>query len=194
MRRNRRRHADRDPRRAIGQQVRKSAGQNQRLFIRPVIRVTKINRALVDILQDQFGGPRQARFGVAHGRSIIAVDIAEIALPLDQRIARGEILREADHGVIDRLITMRVKAAHHVTDDAGGLLERFLRVQFQQPHRVQDAPMNRLHAVAGIGQCALGNRRQRIGEIALGQRLVEGFFKNLAAVRRYQLAHVSPIP
>ena len=50
-----------------------------------------------------------ARFGVAIGGGIVAVDIAEIALPVDERIARGEILREAHQRVIDRLIAMRVK-------------------------------------------------------------------------------------
>ena len=35
---------------------------------------------------------RQAALGVAHGRGVIAVDIPEIPLPLDQRISLGEIL------------------------------------------------------------------------------------------------------
>ena len=48
------------------------------------------------------------RFGVAHGGGIIAVDIAEIALPVDQRIALGEILREPHQRVIDRLIAVRM--------------------------------------------------------------------------------------
>ena len=44
----------------------------------------------------------QPRLGVAHGRGVIAVDVAEIALPVDQRIAHGEILRQTHQRVVDR--------------------------------------------------------------------------------------------
>ena len=60
----------------------------------------------------------QARFGVAHGGRRIAVHRAEIALPVDQRQAHGEILRHAHQGVVDRLVAVRVVFAHHVADDA----------------------------------------------------------------------------
>ena len=81
----------------------------------------------------------QPRFGVAHGGGIIAVDIAEIALPVDQRIALGEILREAHQRVVDRLVAMRMELAHHVADDLGGLLERGAGIEPQQrmPYRMR---------------------------------------------------------
>ena len=65
----------------------------------------------------------QARFGVAHGGGVIAVDIAEIALPVDQRIALREILGEAHQRVVDRLIAVRMELADHVADHAGAFLE-----------------------------------------------------------------------
>ncbi len=93
-----------------------------------------------------------ARFGVTVGGRIIAVDIAEIALAVDQRIARGEILRQPHHGVVDRLVAMRMERAHHVADDLGGLLERRAGVEPQQAHAIEDAPVHRLQPVAGVRQ------------------------------------------
>ena len=95
-----------------------------------------------------------AAFGVAHGGGVIAVDVAEIALAVDQRIARGEILREAHQRVVDRLVAVRVELAHHVADDLGGFLERGAGVEPQQAHRVEDAAVHRLQAVAHIRQRA----------------------------------------
>ena len=68
--------------------------------------------------EQQVGDLGQPRLGVAHGRGVIAVDVAEIALAVDQRIAHGEILRQAHHGVIDRRVAMRMVVAHDVADDA----------------------------------------------------------------------------
>src|SRR3546814_11404835 len=64
----------------------------------------------------------QARLGISHGGGVIAVDIAEVALAVDQRIALGEILGEPDHGVIDRLVAMGVVFTDHVADHAGAFL------------------------------------------------------------------------
>ncbi len=53
------------------------------------------------------GHVRQPRFGIPHGGCVIAVDIAEVALAVDQRIAHGEILRQPHQRVIDGLVAMR---------------------------------------------------------------------------------------
>ena len=66
-------------------------------------------------------GLGQARFGVTHRRRRIAVDRTEIALAVDQRHAHREVLRHADHGVVDRLVAVRMILTDDVADDAGGL-------------------------------------------------------------------------
>ena len=78
-------------------------------------------------------GLGEAGLGVAHGGGAIAIDIAEIALAVDQRVALGEILGEAHQGVVDRLVAVRVELADDVADDAGALLERRTRIEPQQP-------------------------------------------------------------
>jgi len=90
--RDRRRHADSDAMGTIGQQVREGGRQDHRLFSFFVIRCPKIDGVLVDTLEQQLCDVGQPCFGVAHGRRAIAVDIAEIALPVDQRIASGKFL------------------------------------------------------------------------------------------------------
>ena len=116
------RHADGDAGRAVGEQVREGAGQHHRLLPLPVIGRAEVDGVLVDAAQQQLGDRRHARLGVAHGRRVIAVDVAEIALPVDQRIADGEILREAHQRVVDRLVAVRMEIAHHLADDLGGFL------------------------------------------------------------------------
>ncbi len=115
----------------------------------------------------------QARLGVAVGGRVVAVDIAEIALPVDQRIARVEILRQAHQRVVDRLIAVRMEVAHHVADDLGRLLERGAGVEAEQAHAVEDAPVHRLEPVARIGQRPVHDGRERIGEVALLERLAQ---------------------
>ena len=187
------RHAHGDARRAIGQQVWKGGGQNQRFAVFAVIGLAKIDRAVIVILQDQLGGFGQARFGVSHGRGAVAVHIAEIALAFDQRIARGEILRETHQRFIDRLIAMRVKTADHVAHHTRAFLEGGVRRQFQKAHGVEQAPVNRLQAVARIGQRPLGDGGQGVGEITRGERVIEALIKDTAAIARKLLAHPDPL-
>ncbi len=123
VRRDRGRHADRDAGRAVGEQVREGAGQDDRLLVLLVVGRAEVDRVLVDALEQQRRDLGHARFGVAHGGRVIAVDIAEIALPVDQRVAHREILRQAHQRVVDRLVAMRVELADDVADDAGAFLE-----------------------------------------------------------------------
>ena len=186
VRRDRGRHADRDALRAVGEQVREPAGQHHRLFRLAVVIGAELDAVLVDAVEQQPRDVGHARFGVAVGGGVIAVDIAEIALAVDQRIARGEILRQPHHGVVDRLVAMRMERAHHVADDLGGFLERRAGIEPQQPHAVEDAPVHRLQPVAGVGQRAVHDGRERVGEIALFQRIAQHHLVNLGRFRRNQ--------
>src|SRR5260370_122753 len=77
----------------------------------------------------------------------IAVDRAEIALPVDQRHAHGEFLRYADHRVVDRLVAMRMVFTDDVTDDARGLHVFLVGRVPLLVHGIKDAAMHRLEAV-----------------------------------------------
>ena len=171
VRRDRGRHADGDAGRAVGQQVGKRAGQHDRLALLAIIGRAEIDRVLVDAGQQRARDLGQPRLGVAHGRGVIAVDVAEIALPFHQRIARGEILRQPHQRVVHRDVAVRVVLADHVADDAGALLEAGGRIEPQLMHGVDQPPVHRLQPVAHIRQRARHDGGERIGEVALGQRV-----------------------
>ena len=87
VRRDRGRHADRDALRAVGEQIGERAGQHHRLFVAAVVGRAEVDGVLVEPVDQQPRHLGQARFRVAHRRRVIAVDVAEVALPVDQRIA-----------------------------------------------------------------------------------------------------------
>ncbi len=186
VRRDRGRHADRDPARAVGQQVREQPGENLGLFFLAIVGRAKLDRAVVEAGHQLHRDGRQPGLGVAIGRGVIAVDIAEIPLPVDERVAEREILREADHRVIDALVAVRVIFADHVADDARRLLVGAGRIEPKQAHRPQQPPVDRLQPVADVGQRARGDRRQRIDEIAFGKRGIERGFDDR---REFGISH-----
>ena len=129
MRRDVGRHADGDAARSIGQQVGEGGGQHHRLFQRAVVIGAEIDGVLGQPLHQRLGRGGQPGLGVAAGGGVVAVDIAEVALPVDQRVADVEILRQPRHRVIDRGVAMGVIVAHHVARDLGRLAEPARRGQ-----------------------------------------------------------------
>ena len=90
VRRDRGRHTNRDPLRAIGEKVRKTAGEDDRFLVFFVIGVLEIDRVFVEPFQQEHARRGHLRFGVTHCGGAIAVNIAEIPLPFDQRITGRE--------------------------------------------------------------------------------------------------------
>ena len=176
------RHADRDAGRSVRQQVGERRRQDHRLALRAVVIVAEIDRVLGQAVQQRRRRRRQPRLGVALRRRVVAVDIAEIALAVDQRIADVEILRQPGQRVIDRLVAMRVIVAHHLADDLGAFAERRGRLQLQPAHRVEDAPMHRLEPVARVRKRPVHDRAERVGQIPLAQRPIERL-RGLAVTR-----------
>ena len=79
---------------------------------------------------------------------------------------------------------MRMERAHHVADDLGGLLECRAGIEPQELHAVEDAAVHGLEPVARIRQRAMHDGRERIGEIALLQRVAQRDLLDVAAFRR----------
>ncbi len=135
--------------------------------------VAPVDRVFVDALHDEARDVGHARFGVAIGGGVIAVDVAEIPLPLDQRIARDEVLRETHQRLVDRLVAVRMERAHHVADDLRAFLEGRAGVEPEDVHAVENAAMHGLQSVAGVGKRPAHDGRERIGEIALLERVAQ---------------------
>ena len=159
-------HADGDAGAAVDQQVRHARRQHDRLGLGAVVARAEGDGLLLDLLQHFVGDPREAALGVAHRRGAVAVERAEVAGAVDQRIAQRERLRHAHERFVDRAVAVRVVVAHHVADDLRALAMLGVGGQVLLPHRVEDAALHRLQAVAHIGQRARGDDRERVIEIA----------------------------
>ena len=171
--RHRGRHAHGDALRAVGEEVGEVGRQHYRFFVGAVIGRLEVDGVLGHALEQEARDGGHLGFGVAIGGGLIAIYVAEIALPVDERVAHGKVLRQADQRIVDRLIAMRVETADHVTDDLGRLAIGAVGIEAQQTHHMQDAAMHGLQTVAGIGQRTLGDGRKRIAEVPLLQRLAQ---------------------
>ncbi len=194
VRRNGGRHADGDTIRSIGQQVRKRGGKNDGLFFFAIIGGAEIHRVFIQPFEKRLRDRGEPAFGVTHRGGVIAVDVAEIALPVDQRITHREILCEANERVVNRLVAMRMIFTDDIAHHARAFLETGLRVQAQCPHRPQHPAMHGLQPVARIGQRALRDGGKRISEVTLGKRLGQGFWADFIYYRCGSHTKPSPRP
>jgi hypothetical protein len=192
VRRHGGRHAHGDAVRAVDQQVRELGRQHDRLDRLVVVGGLELDRVLVDVGQQRSRGAVQARLGVAHRRRRIAVHRAEIALPLDERQAHGEVLRHAHERVVDRRVAMRVVLAHDVADHARGLAERLGPVVARLVHRVEDAPVDRLEAVADVGKRARHDHAHGVIEVGALHLLFDRDRGDVARLGARRFGHFVP--
>ena len=144
VRRDIRRHADGDARRAVYQQVRKARREHARLFSRFVKVRVPIDGVLFDVAQHLVRELRHPRLGVAVRRRGVAIHRAEVAVPVHERIAHGKILRHAHHCVIHRRVAVRMIPPQHVAHAGGGFFKRLVGGQVILVHGVEDAPVHGL--------------------------------------------------
>ena len=87
-----------------------------------------------------------------------------------------------------------MEIAHHVADDLGRLLERGAGIEPQKLHAIEDAPVHRLQPVARIGERAVHDGGERIGEVALFQRFLQPDLLDVAPFGGNQLlAHAASL-
>ena len=166
VRRDVRGHADRDAGAAVDQQVRDLRREDGRLLLRPVVVVDEVDGLLVDVGEHLAGDRREPRLRVAHRGRAVAVDRAEVALAVDERVAHREVLGEADQRVVQGHVAVRVVLAHHLADDRRALAERAGGGQAHLAHREQDPAVHRLETVADVGQGTRHDHAHRVVEVA----------------------------
>ncbi len=145
------RHPDRDPGRAVDDQVGDRRGQDRRLGLARVVVGLEVDGVLVDRGGHRDGRRQHPALGVAHRRWGV-VGGAEVAVTVDEGHPHRPRLREAHECVIDRGVAVRVQATHHLADDPSALDVPAVGTQAHVVHRVEDPPLHRLEAVAGIRQ------------------------------------------
>ncbi len=189
VRRDVRRHADRDPGRAVDEQVREARREDGRFLPRLVVVRDEVDGVRVDVPQHLGGEAREPALGVAHRRGRITVDVPEVALAVDERIAHRERLGETDEGVVDRLVAVRVVGAHDVADDARALLVRAVRLHAGLVHPEEDTPVHRLQAVAHVGERTRDDDAHRVVEEARAHLLLELASLDAARAQRFDARH-----
>ena len=73
-------------------------------------------------------------------------------MSVNEHIAHGEVLGQADQGVVYRLVAVGVVAAQHVAHGGGALAEGFVVGQVILVHGVEDAAVDGLEAVPHVRQ------------------------------------------
>ncbi|MEY3073315.1 MAG: hypothetical protein RLZZ353_1511 [Actinomycetota bacterium] len=165
VRRDVRRHPDGDAGRAVREQVREPCRQDDRLLLVAVVVRDEVDGLLVEVAQQLHREARQPRLGVAHRGRRVAVDRAEVAVAVDQRVPDREVLPHPDQRVVDRAVTVGVVLLHDVADGRRALAVRAVGAQARLVHRVQDAAVDRLQAVSDVGQGPADDDRHRVVEV-----------------------------
>ena len=160
------RHADRDPAGAVDEEVGEAGGEDLGLALGRVVIGLEIDGVLVNVAEEEIGDLAKARFGVPHGRRRIRVHRAEVTLTIDQRDSHRPALRHSRKGVVNRLVAVRVILTHDVTDDAARLAIRPAGDIARLLAGVEDSAVDRLQAVANVGQRPADDHAHRVIEVA----------------------------
>ena len=173
VRRNVGRHADGDTGRAVGQQVREARGQYGGFLRTAIVVGHEVDGVLVDVSHHFHRKRHHAALGVTHGCGRVVTGRAEVALPVDQRVSHRPWLGHAHQRIVDRGVAVWVVVAHHVGDGSGALGIAAIRTVAAVIHRVHDAAVHRLHAVAHIRKGSFDDDGDGIVEVRLTHLLLD---------------------
>ena len=165
VRRNVRRHADRDAVRPVDDQRGNPRGQNRGLVGGLIEVGHHVDGFHLDVGHHLFGDALHAALGVPIGRGRIAIDRTKVSLAIDQRIAQRPRLRHAHQRVVHRRVAVRMVLLQALAHHAGALGVALVVLQALSVHGRENAAMHGLQSVAGIGQRAPDDHRHRVGEI-----------------------------
>ena len=169
------RHPDGDAGRAVDEEIRQPRREHRRLHLLAVVVRDEIDRFLVDVGEHLGGDLLQPALRVAVGRGAVAVDRAEIALAVDQRIAQREFLHHPHERLVGRGVSVRVVLAEHVADDARAFHVGPVPDGVRLVHREQHAPVDRLQAVADVRQRAPHDHAHRVIEVRMAHLGFEAY-------------------
>ena len=174
------RHAHRDARGAVDQQVGHLGRQHVGDTLGAVVVVDPVDGILLEVGQQLVGEPGHAHLGVTHGGGAVAVDGTEVALAIHQHMAHGEILGHAHDGVVDGTVPVGMVLTDDIAHHAGGLLVRLVPVVAELVHGEQHAPMHRLQAIAHVGQRTADDHAHRVIEVRLLELVLDIDWQNLS--------------
>ena len=166
-------HADGNARGAIHQQVGHARRQHHRLAFLAVVIGCEVDRLGLDVGEHLGGELLQPALGIAVGRGGVAIDRAEIALAVDQRVAHGEVLCHAHERLVRGGVTVRMVFAEHIADDARALHVGAVPDVIRLVHRKQHTAMHRLQTVSHVRKSASHDHAHRVIEVRAPHLLLE---------------------
>ena len=147
-------HAHGNTARTVHEQVRNTGRQDVWLAGFAIVVGREIYGVFADIAHHLHGQRGELTLRITHCcRAIIAAG-TEVTLAIHQWVAHVPGLSQTHQGVINRGVTVRVELTHGVRDRAGGLHIAALRAITGIEHRVEDAAVHRLQAIAHLRQGA----------------------------------------
>ena len=144
-----------------------------RLGALPIEILGDIHRFLPDVREDVLGNRCQLGFGVPIRRRGVAVDGAEVPLPVHERIAKRKVLDHPYERVVHGRIPMGVILAQDVAHHGRTFLVRPVRPQSRLVHGEEDAPVDRFETVPDIGKGPLDDHAHRVVEEGFSHLLLD---------------------
>ena len=177
------RHAHGNAGRPVDEQIGQPRGKHRRLHLLAVVIGHEIDGFPVDVGEHLRRDLLQPALRVAVGRCPVAVDRAEVALPVDQRVAQRELLHHPHERLVGRRIAVRMVFAEHVADDARAFHVGPVPDRVRLVHREQHAAVDGLQPVAHVRQRAADDHAHRVIEIGMPhlgfEAYRQGFFRKL---------------
>ena len=117
MRRNPGCHTDGDSFTPIDQQLWELSGEDNGFEQLPIVVRAEVHRSFLDFVEKLYGQWAKLTLGVPHGGRTVAVHRTKVSLAVDQHVSHAEWLRESNHGLVNRGVTVRVVFGHDFTDN-----------------------------------------------------------------------------
>ena len=124
------------------------------------------------------GDSIKSTLSVSHGCWRITVDGSEIALPIHERITKGEFLSHTDHGIVNGLITVGVILTHHLTNGTSGFAEFLLSGVPALIHTVEHTAVNRFESITCIRECSPDDHGHGVVDVRIFHFSVQRMVQN----------------
>ncbi len=165
------RHPHCDAADTVHQKVGQPRRQHEWFLERAIKVVAHIDSIFVQVGEHLVTHSAQPRLGISHGSRTVAIYRPKVALTVHERIAHREILRHTHHGFIYGRVAVRMVLAEYLSHDTGALARGPVVMQPHVIHRIQNATLHGLEAIAHIGQGARRNHTHGIAEVGRAHRL-----------------------
>ncbi len=184
-------HPHRDPPGPVGKQMGEPHGKDLRLLKGTVEVGEEVDGLLIEFLQKFHGDGGEARLGIAHGRGLVAVHGAEVALPIDEGITGGEGLGQAHHGLVHGHVPVGMVFPQNLAHDAGGLAVGTVWGEPKLPHPKKDPALHGLEPVPHVGDGPPADHGDGVVDVRLlhllfDERYLHPFGHNRKILRKEQ--------